>query len=115
GVILDQADVADNRALLERDRRALDLQVLDDGDSVACDQYVAIAVAHHHGLAGRGITRGPLETTVGAYPLRSVDVGVFQAALRTGGRGGHDRDSGNKKAIVTSGLHTADAPPAPPA
>src|SRR5690606_16777528 len=91
GVVFHQADVADHRALLERDRRALDLQVLDDDHGVAGLERVAVDVAHHRGLAsgGLGVAGGPFVAAVGADEERTVWIGVLEAALRAGGNGGH--------------------------
>src|SRR4249919_1883397 len=91
-ISLDQADVADHGALLERDSAALHLQVLDHDHGVALRERIAIAVPHDDiracGISSRGI---PLVSAIGANKQCAVGVGVVEAALRAGRLGGHWR------------------------
>src|SRR5690606_22189752 len=80
GVVLDQANVADHRPLLERDRAALHLEVLDHMDGVALLQQVAVAVADFGAGYGRRLARDPLVRAIRADELRTVGIGVAAAA-----------------------------------
>ncbi len=60
---MGQADILDQRAALQRDAaRALDLQVLDQGDAVAIAEARAVAVLHHDVVVVR--------VTHGVHPYR---------------------------------------------
>lgn len=91
-IAADHADVLDLGADFERDGRALHFQVLDQHHGVAVGQRVAIGIAHHGFRFLDGLRFGmdrPFVATVGADVVGAVGIGVFQAALGTGGGGGH--------------------------
>ena len=48
GGAVGEADVVDHRAALERERRALHLEVFDEGDGVAFGEQRAVAVFYVH-------------------------------------------------------------------
>src|SRR5690606_13825568 len=61
GGIVGQADVPDQRSALDRLRRALDLEVLDQRDGIAVRQFGAVAVLgvrHVSSPACRRVARG---------------------------------------------------------
>src|SRR5690606_8751040 len=86
GVALDQADVADHGALLERDRTALDLEVLDHDHGIARGQRVAVAVADLGAFALVLGTGRPLVGAMRANQQRAIGIGVALAAARAIGK-----------------------------
>ena len=79
-------------ALLEGDRAALDLEILDQRHAVAALQHVAAGILDDalaiFVAAFRNCLR-PFETAVGADVVVAIRVSVFKRALRAGGDAGH--------------------------
>lgn len=84
---LGQAYAFDFGAFLQHDRRAFDLQILDQNHAVTVSQHVAIGVLDHAlAVASRiGCSRlRPLKAAVRANIVVAIGVGVFQGALGAG-------------------------------
>ena len=99
-VALDETDVLDLGADLDDERGTLDLQILDDRDTVAVLKDVTHGVANGQpGLGGLGNPLlGPLMGAFGANVHSSVFVGEFGIALGALGQDCHRDDPQSKTA-----------------